>query len=97
MRAAVAVGVALVLWRLGHRLVAGTLLAVIVVVTAASLLFPSVATRIDQATAALQRVVGRGLALVLFGAVQLLVFALEGGVRPGFSFSSAVEALDVSR
>ena len=25
------------------------------------------------------------------------VFALEGGVRPGFSFSSAVEALDVSR
>jgi hypothetical protein len=74
LRALVAGGVALVAWSQGHRLAAAVLLTVVVAVTAVCLRVPSVATRIDRATRALQRVAGRCLAVVLLGAVQVLVF-----------------------
>src|ERR1700716_1886084 len=73
-RAVVAAIVGVVLWWLGYRLAAGVLLALLVLVTTASVLFPSVATGVDHVMRAVQRVVGQALSLVVLSIVQLLVF-----------------------
>jgi lysophospholipase L1-like esterase len=66
--------VAAFLWWRGERVPAIVLLSVGTVATVASLVFPIVATRLDQATDWLQRWAGRGLAILLLGIVELLVF-----------------------
>jgi lysophospholipase L1-like esterase len=74
LRAVGAGGVGAFLWWQGQRPAAVVLLTVATLATVASLLFPIVATRLDQATDWLQRWAGRGLALVLLGIVELFVF-----------------------
>jgi hypothetical protein len=74
LRAAGGVAVAVVLWLLGHRTPALVLLAVLALVTVASLLLPPVAAALDRATRTVARVAERGLAFVLLSAVHLLVF-----------------------
>jgi hypothetical protein len=73
-RAAAGVVVAALLWWLGRESFALVLLTVLVLTTAASLLFPAVASVLDRVTRAIERGAGRVLSLVLLGAVQLLVF-----------------------
>jgi hypothetical protein len=74
-RAAAGIAAVALLWWLGHRLPALVLLTVLLLATAASLRFPAVASQLDRATRAIQRVAGRILALVLLSLVQLLIFA----------------------
>jgi lysophospholipase L1-like esterase len=72
-----AVGIAAVaaflLWR-GQRVPAIVLLVVGALATGASLVFPVVAKRLDQATVWLQRWAGRALGIVFLGFVQLVIF-----------------------
>jgi hypothetical protein len=73
-RSAVGLGVAAVLWLLGHTAMAAVLAGLLTVLTAATLLSPRFAAVVERAVHALQRAVGRALTVVLLGAVQLLVF-----------------------
>jgi hypothetical protein len=72
VRAAVGAAVVAAMWLLGHRVPAVVLATVLVVVTAASLRFPAVARALDRAVAAIQRVAGRVLSVVVLGAVGVL-------------------------
>ena len=74
LRAVVGLVVAAVLWRLGHHGPAVALVAVLTTITAASLLSERFAAAVERVVAFVQRVAGRGLALLLLGGVQLLVF-----------------------
>ena len=72
-RAMVALAIGVVLWLLGRHVAAVVLVAVLFLLTAASLLFPSVAAGVDRGEETVRRV-GRALAFVLLGVVHLLVF-----------------------
>jgi hypothetical protein len=74
LRAAVAGLVAALLWWRGHHVPAAVLVALAVTLTIASARFPAVARRVERVEGAIQRVAGRVLAVVLIGAVHLLVF-----------------------
>jgi lysophospholipase L1-like esterase len=73
-RGLIAVALAAVLWVLGRHTPAVVLVAVATVLTGASLVSPSVAAAIDSAVDFVQRWAGRGLALLLLGTLQILVF-----------------------
>ena len=73
-RAMVALAIGVVLWLLGRHVAAVVLVAVLFLLTAASLLFPSVAAGVDRGEETVRRVAGRALAFVLLGVVHLLVF-----------------------
>lgn len=73
-RALVGVVVAALMWWLGHPVPAAVLLGLLLVLTAASLASPRVASAVERVIAAIERVAGRVLGFVLLGAVQLLVF-----------------------
>lgn len=75
LRAGIGLLIAAALWVLGHRTPAVVLAVVMVLMAAASLLAPSVATALDRATAWVQTVAGRVLSFVLLTAVELLFFA----------------------
>jgi hypothetical protein len=75
LRAGAGLVVVALLWLLGHRLPALVLLVVLVVSAFAALSIPAVASRLDRATRAIQRVAGRVLTFVLLTVLQLLLFA----------------------
>jgi hypothetical protein len=75
LRAGLALAVVVVLWRLGHGVAAGVLLAVGTTVTVASAVSPTVSAAVARFEAAVRRVAGRVLSFVVLSAIQILVFA----------------------
>jgi lysophospholipase L1-like esterase len=73
MRAGVGLLVAGLLWWLGHEVPAAILATVLVLLTTASLLSPTVAAAADRVTWAIERWAGRFLGVVLLSIVNLLV------------------------
>jgi hypothetical protein len=73
VRATIGAAFVAAMWLLGHRVPAAVLAAVLVAVTTASMLFPAVARWLDRAVAAIQRVAGRVLSVVVLGAVGWLL------------------------
>lgn len=75
LRAAIALTMVVVLWRLGHGLAAGVLLTVGTSLTVASAVSPAFAARVARVEAAIQRIAGRGLRFVVLSLIQVFVFA----------------------
>src|SRR5690349_9475192 len=74
-RGAIAVAIAVLLWLIGRGTMAVVLVVVAVALTTASLLSPAFSHAVDRAIDWIQKVAGRGLAFLLLGTVQLLIFA----------------------
>jgi lysophospholipase L1-like esterase len=73
-RGAIAVAIAVVLWLIGRGPMAVVLVVVATALTVASLLSPAFSHAVDRGIDWIQRTAGRGLAFLLLGAVQLLIF-----------------------